>query len=147
LSESGYAGKGIATVIDNGLAHNLQGGQAFGTYCLDLLHDIYSEASPEVQLSSMRNWTQENMATTQNPDPGSFPWSNNPYAGEAAAYLYDTYRNDGAALSDKKYREARLQPANWEVLYEGNAGSTGAPFSSKPPPKYRNNKKLDISDL
>jgi hypothetical protein len=127
LSESVYAGKGIATVVDNGLAPNLQTGQSFDTYCVDLLHDIYSGASPEVQLASMRNWTQENMATIGNFDPESFPWSNNPHAGEAAAFLYDTYINDGAGLSDKKYREAGLQLAIWEVLYEGNPGSTGAP--------------------
>ncbi len=127
LTESVYAGKGIATVVDNGLAPYLQKGQSFDTYCVDLLHDIYSGANPEVQLESMGNWTQENTAANGMSNPGSFPWSNNPYAGEAAAFLYNTYRNDGAGLADKQYREAGLQLSIWEVLYEGNSGAAGAP--------------------
>jgi hypothetical protein len=127
LSENVYAGKGVATVLDSGLSPDLKQGQSFDTYCVDLLHEIYSGASPEVQLGSMQNWTQANLSSSLHPNPGSFPWSNNPYAGEAAAFLYNTYRNDDPGLSDKKYREAGLQLAIWEVLYEGNAESGQAP--------------------
>jgi hypothetical protein len=127
LRESVYAGRGIATVIDNGLAPDLKKDQSFEAYCVDLLHNIYSGASPEVQVDSMQNWVQGNTGAT---NPGAFPWPNNPYAGEAAAFLYNTYGNDGAELSDKKYREAGLQLAIWEVLYEGSAGSTEAPSFS-----------------
>jgi hypothetical protein len=117
LEENVYAGKGIATVADNGFAPALSAGEIFDAYCADLLHIIYNGASPEVQLRSMQDWTQANIGGT---DPGSYPWLNDPYAGEAASFLYDTYRNDGLGQPHKEYREAGLQLAIWEVLYEGS---------------------------
>ena len=122
-----YAGKGTATVLDNDLAPYLADGLSFDTYCVDLLRIIYSGSTPQVQLASMRDWNQPNMASgTGAPNPQWFPWPNNPNAGAAAAYLYDRYRDDGAGQLDKLYREAGLQLAIWEALYEGGPGS-GAP--------------------
>jgi hypothetical protein len=122
FTESIYAGKGTATVLDNGLAPTLLGGQTFDTYCVDLLHDIYSGATPQVSLGSMQDWTQPNPpAGAGTPTPGSWPWTTNPYAGEAAAFLYNNFVNDGLGETDKKYREAGLQLALWEVLYEGSS--------------------------
>lgn len=111
LIEGVYAGEGIATVQDTG--------QSFETYCVDLLHDIYSGESPTVQYGSMQDWTQSNLGGS---NPTAYPWINNPQAGEAAAYLYDTF----AGQANDMYKQAGLQLAIWEVLYEGNTSGTPA---------------------
>jgi hypothetical protein len=126
LDEHIYAGKGTATVVGNGFAPAFSAGEIFDVYCADLLHSIYSGDSPQVQLGSMQDWTQANLGGGI---PGSYPWNSNPYAGEAAAFLYNTYHNDGMGQSDRQYREAGLQLAIWEVLYEGSAGSSPPTFN------------------
>jgi hypothetical protein len=127
LIESVYAGKGTATVIsDSGLLPDLQAGQIFDTYCVDLLHNIYSYESPQVGLGSMQNWNQPNPGPSGT-DPGSYPWATDPHAGSAAAYLYNNYRNDGLVDANKADREAGLQLAIWEVLYEGDTLPSGMP--------------------
>jgi hypothetical protein len=127
LIESVSAGKGTAHVInDSGLLPDLHVGQIFDTYCIDLLHDINNNESAQVGLGSMQNWTQPNPGG-QGTNPGYYPWATNPYAGSAAAYLYINYRNDGLNQPDKTAREAGLQLAIWEVLYEGNTLDSGLP--------------------
>jgi len=127
LVESVSAGKGTATVIsDSGLLPDLHTGQIFDTYCVDLLHNIGGGESPQVGLGSMQNWNQPNPGPSVT-NPGSYPWPTNLHAGSAAAYLYNNYRNDGLGLYDKADREAGLQLAIWEVLYEGETLTSGIP--------------------
>jgi hypothetical protein len=122
MTETVYAGKGTATVLDAGLSPYLALGQSFDTYCVDLLRIIYSGSTPQVQLASMQDWKQQNIGVA---NPALFPLANNPKAGDMAAYLYNTYRNDGLNASDKAKREAGLQLSIWEVLYEGSPESSG----------------------
>jgi hypothetical protein len=129
LTEGVYAGKGTAIVVDDtGFAPQLAAGQIFDTYCIDLLHDIYSGESPQVQLGSMQDWTQLNPPDPfASPNLSSWPLAGNNFAGREASYLYDQYRDDGSAASDKPMREAGLQLAIWEVLYDVPTMIAGVP--------------------
>jgi hypothetical protein len=93
---------------------------------VDLLHNIYSGESPQVGLGTMQNWYEPNPGPSGT-DPASYPWVTNPHAGGAAAYLFDNYLNDGLGAADKAAREAGLQLAIWEVLYEGATLPSGIP--------------------
>jgi hypothetical protein len=119
LNESIGAVKITATINDSSSAPTLLQGQSFDVYCIDLLHDISNGTMTSATIQSMQDWS---MANSPGSTPASFPWSNNPYAGAAAAYLYDTY---ASGATDAKH-QAALQLAIWEVLYEGLTGS-GAP--------------------
>jgi hypothetical protein len=121
LTETVMAGMVTATVNDNSFAPVLLNGQSIGVYCIDLLHNIYNNTAASVQLQSMQNWNMAN--TTSN--PAIFPWSNNPYAGNAAAYLYDIFGGSATTVN----QQAALQLAIWEVLYEGSTGSSTPSFS------------------
>jgi hypothetical protein len=129
LTEGVYAGQGTATVVDDtGFGSQLAQGQIFDTYCVDLLHDINGGESPQVQLGSMQDWTQLNPPDPfASPDSSSWPLAGNNFAGRAASYLYDQYSAGASAASDSDMREAGLQLAIWEVLYDVPTMIAGVP--------------------